>query len=160
MAKIGLTGGYTVIPEGTYIFKITDVNYKEEYGKMEVKMETATGLKHSEKFNLMAKDGGTNDGAINAFSFFAKTALNNFSLDEIDHKDLIGCFIECIVEHDIKPSTKDPNKTVTFIHLNEKRPVDGFDEEVSSPASAKKATVLEPSTRANPGSIDLDKLLG
>lgn len=42
MAKIGLTEGFTLIPEGTHVFKITEVNYKEDFGKMEVVMQTAT----------------------------------------------------------------------------------------------------------------------
>ena len=28
MAKIGLTEGFTLIPEGTHVFQITDVKYK------------------------------------------------------------------------------------------------------------------------------------
>ena len=39
MAKIGLSEGFSVIPEGTYVFKITKVNYKEDFGKMEVRAE-------------------------------------------------------------------------------------------------------------------------
>lgn len=31
MAKIGLTEGFTLIPEGTHVFKITEVNYKEDF---------------------------------------------------------------------------------------------------------------------------------
>ena len=34
MAKIGLTEGFTLIPEGTHVFKITEVKYKEVFGKM------------------------------------------------------------------------------------------------------------------------------
>lgn len=33
MAKIGLTEGFTLIPEGTHVFQITDVKYKEDFGK-------------------------------------------------------------------------------------------------------------------------------
>ena len=36
MAKIGLTEGFTLIPEGTHIFQITDVKYKEDFGKLEI----------------------------------------------------------------------------------------------------------------------------
>ena len=41
MAKIGLTEGFTLISEGTHVFKITEVNYKEDFGKMEVVVQTA-----------------------------------------------------------------------------------------------------------------------
>ena len=33
MAKIGLSEGFTLIPEGTHVFKITAVNYKEAFGR-------------------------------------------------------------------------------------------------------------------------------
>lgn len=153
MAKIALSEGFTLIPEGTHIFQITDVVYKEEFGKLEVKMKTAKGQSHTERFNLMKSDGSMNEGAINAFSYFAKTALNDYTLTEIDHQDLVDCFIECTVEHDVLPSNKDPNKTVTFVRLADKSPADGFDEDVAPPkktgAAPKKAS----------GAIDLDALL-
>lgn len=154
MAKIALSEGFALIPEGIHIFQITDVVYKEEFGKLEVKMKTAKGQTHTERFNLMKSDGSMNEGAINAFSYFAKTALNDYTLTEIDHQDLVDCFIECTVEHDVLPSNKDPNKTVTFVRLADKSPADGFDEEVAplkkTEAAPKKAS----------GSIDLDALLG
>ena len=154
MAKIALSDSFTPIPEGIHIFQITDVIYKEEFGKLEVKMKTAKGQTHTERFNLMKSDGSMNEGAINAFSYFAKTALNDYTLTEIDHQDLVDCFIECTVEHDVLPSNKDPNKTVTFVRLADKSPADGFDEEVAPPkkteAASKKAS----------GAIDLDALLG
>lgn len=53
MAKIGLTEGFSLIPEGTHVFKITDVKYKEEFGKLEVTMQTQGGSKHIERFSLL-----------------------------------------------------------------------------------------------------------
>lgn len=101
MAKIKLSeGGFTLIPEGVTTFKITEVEYKEDFGKMVVKMQTKSGQKHEERFSLLNKDGETNEGALKAFSYFAKTALNNFSLDEIDHEDIVGCYITATVKHE------------------------------------------------------------
>lgn len=111
MAKIGLSEGFTLIPEGTHVFKITAVNYKEAFGKLEITMQTQSGAKHIERFSLLKTDGSPNEGALNAFSYFAKTALNDFSLTEIDHEDLVGCFIECDVEHDVQPNKNKPDKT-------------------------------------------------
>ena len=54
MAKIGLTEGFTLIPEGTHVFQITDVKYKEDFGKMEIVMQLASGQKHTERFSLQA----------------------------------------------------------------------------------------------------------
>ena len=53
MAKIGLTEGFSLIPEGTHTFKITAVKYKEEFGKLEVTMQTQGGSKHIERFSLL-----------------------------------------------------------------------------------------------------------
>lgn len=168
MAKIGLSEGFSLIPEGTHVFKITAVNYKEDFGKMEVVMQTQGGLKHTERFSLLKSDGQPNEGALNAFSYFAKTALNDFSLTEIDHEDLLGHFIECDVEHDKQPSNKDPNKTVTFARLADKRVSDGWEGgEVAAPAPAPKpapapAPKTAPTTTGANGKpkVDLKALLG
>ena len=101
MAKIRLTeGGFSLIPEGTTTFKIVGVEYKEDFGKMSVDMQTKSGSKHTERFTLMKNDGNVNEGALKAFSYFAKTALNNYSLEEIDHEDLVGCYITATVKHE------------------------------------------------------------
>lgn len=163
MAKIALSEGFTVIPEGTHIFKITEVTYKETFGKIEVKMETANGLKHTERFSLIGKNGQPNEGAMNAFSFFAKTALNDFELTEIDHNDLVGRYMECVVEHDVQPSNKNPEKNVTFIRLADKSPADGFDEAVTSAPAAKKNTATAKAAtpvKNNTGGFNLDDILG
>ena len=34
MAKIGLSDGFSLVPEGTHVFKIITVNYNEDFGKM------------------------------------------------------------------------------------------------------------------------------
>ena len=163
MAKIALSEGFTVIPEGTHIFKITEVTYKETFGKIEVKMETAKGLKHTERFSLIGKNGQPNEGAMNAFSFFAKTALDDFELTEIDPNDLVGRYMECVVEHDVQPSNKNPNKNVIFIRLADKSPAYGFDEaEVTPPATKKTAPAKAKGTpvTSKTGGINLDDLLG
>ena len=156
MAKIGLSEGFTLIPEGTHIFKITGVNYKEAFGKMEVTMQTQTGAKHIERFSLLKSDGSANEGALNAFSYFAKVALGDFEVVEIDHTDLIGCFIECDVEHEALPSKKDPNKTVTFARLTDKRVSDGWEETAAVPVEKAVPKV----TKGGKPGVDLKALLG
>ena len=101
MAKIKLSeGGFSLIPEGTTTFKITEVEYKEDFGKLTVNMQTKTGAKHTERFSLLKANGEVNEGAIKAFSYFAKTALNNFGLDEIDDQAIVGCYITATVTHE------------------------------------------------------------
>lgn len=102
MAKIKLTeGGFTLIPEGTYTFRVVEVdddNY-EDFGELIVKMKTENGLTHDERFKLMTADGEVNEGALRAWSYFAKTCLNNFRAEEIDTQDIVGCYITAEVTH-------------------------------------------------------------
>ena len=47
---------------------------------------------------------------LKAFSYFAKTALNNYSLDEIEETDLVGCYITANVTHEDFEFTKGTRK--------------------------------------------------
>lgn len=145
MTKIKLTDGFSLIPEGTHVFQITDVDYKEQYGKLEITMKTAKGQSHIERFSLIKDSGAINEGAYNAFSFFAKTALNDFSVSEIEPDKLVGHYMKCEVTHDTVPSKKDPSKVFTFARLGDKSPADGFEGN----------TVTAPT-----GGYDLNSLLG
>lgn len=149
-------GGFTVVPEGEHIFKITEVNWDEDFGKLELTLETANGYKHIERFTLLDQNGEVNEKANNAYSFFARTALNNPSLDEIEHTDLVGCYIAAVVTHDVKPSTKDPAKTVTFVKLGDKKPASGFGATTTSAPAEKTET----KTTKKSNKVNLDELLG
>ena len=164
MATIKLTGGgFTLIPEGIHVFKIVDVEYKESYGKMSVKMQTAEGQEHEERFSFLKANGETNEGALKAFSYFAKTALNDYSREEIDHTELIGRFIRCEVEHtEPQPNRNNPEKMVQFVRLGDKTPADGFDTvPAQKPANPPApATPAATTTQKPSGGFDLDSLLG
>lgn len=163
MARIGLTSGFTVIPEGTHIFKIIDVNYKEAFGKLEVAMQTQNGHKHTERFSLLTATGQPNEGAYNAFSYFAKAALNDLELTEIEHTDLIGCFLECDVEHEVQENRNKPGKTVTFVRLADKRASEGWSEEAVVKATPVQKTAPAATTvtkKAGKPAMDLKALLG
>lgn len=129
MAKIRLSelGGFTLIPEGTTTFKIVEVDYKEDFGKMEVVLQTKSGSKHTEKFAFTKNSGEVNEGAIKAFSYLAKTALNNFSLDEIDDQDIVGCYITATVKHEEFESNKEPGKMLKSVKLSDYVNAVGFD---------------------------------
>ena len=101
MAKIALVDtGWSLIPEGKYTFKISEVEYKEDFGKLEVKLVTKNGQSHTERYSLLTANGSYNEGAQKAFSYLAKTALNNWTLDAIARDDLIGCYVSATVEHE------------------------------------------------------------
>lgn len=152
MANITLTNSFTVCPEGKHIFRIYKVDYNQDFGKLAIYMVNAQGITHVERFSLMNQHGEMNDKACNAFSFFAKTAMNNFSLESIDHQDLVDHYIGCEIVHTVVPSTKEPNKTVTFTNTAEKWVADGFDTE-----PVEKALTL--GKVAPTPTVDLDNIL-
>ncbi len=154
MSKLPISSGFSLCPAGVHVFRIYAVDYNEDFGKLEVKMVTANGITHSERFSLLGKDGEPNEKACNAFSYFAKTALNDFSIEEIDHTDLIDHFIKAEIVHTTSPSNKDPNKTVTFANMGDKAPADGFDT-----TPCEKALNLGKKQEKPKSDLDLDKLL-
>ena len=176
MARIPMTSGFALIPEGTYVFRIYDAKYDEEFGKIEVKLVNAAGMTHTERFSIKDKNDEMNEKALNAFSYFAKTAMGDFSLEDIDPEELIDPFICAEVVHTKLPSNKDPNKTVTFASLGDKSPAEYFDtepvaraltrgKEGTSPAPKAAAAAPAPATApaAQPTAVkglDLDALLG
>ena len=161
MAQIKMTSGFTVCPEGVHIFRIYKVDYDQEFGKITVYLVNAKGITHTERFSLLGNNGLVNEKACNAFSYFAKTALNDFSLEEIDHNDLVGHYIKAEVVHTVTPSSKDPSKTMTFANLTNKWVADGFDTTPVSKAltlgSESTDVVKEPIKTTG---LDLDSLLG
>ncbi len=179
MARIPMTSGFVLIPEGTYVFGIYAATYDEEFGKIEIKLVTAKGMTHTERFSIKDSNDQLNEKALNAFSYFAKTAMNDFDLEDVDPEELIGHFIEAEVVHTNLPSNKDPNKTVTFANLGDKAPADGFTEEPTArvlallsgeqgkkstpkPKAAQRAAQKPQETPSPVPSkgLDLDALLG
>ena len=131
MAIINLSEnkGFSLISEGWHDFKITAVEYDERFGKMEIQLVTKAGQKHTERYMLLDNNGEVNQGGVNAFSFFARVAMNDFQLDSLDHEDLVGKFIRGKVEHKrgTKPNPK-TGKYATFANITEKEPSVGFAE--------------------------------
>lgn len=171
MARIPMTSGFVLIPEGTYIFRIYEASYDEEFGKIVVKLVNAQGATHTEKFSIKNHDDTYNEGAMNAFSYFAKTAMNDFTLEDIDPEELVDHYIEAEIVHSQLPSNKDPNKTVTFANLGDKSPADGFDtepvaraltlgkEQEAPKAKAQTAPTQAAKAEAPTKGLDLDALL-
>lgn len=166
MARIPMTSGFALIPEGEYVFRIYDATYDEDFGRIEVKLVNAQGATHTERFSIKNSEDEYNEGALNAFSFFAKTAMNDFTMEDIDPAQLINHYIRAEVLHTKTPSKKDPTKMVTFANLGDKSPADGFDTEPvaralelgnknSAPAQPRKAASAPAST-----GLDIDALLG
>lgn len=129
MAKIKLSEAtFTLIPEGTTVFKVVDVDDSkyEDFGKLEVKLQTAKGESHTEKFTIIKANGELNEGALKAWSYFARTCLNNYQADEIDTQDIKGCFIKATVKHEEYESNKEPGKMLKAVRLNDYATASGF----------------------------------
>ena len=143
MARIPMTGGFQMMPEGEQVLKITSAEYDEDFGKATFTLMNAKGQTCQERFSLLNQDGSTNGKAMNAFSFFAKTALNNFDVEDVDPEELVGHYLKAEIIHNQVPSTKDPSKMVTFVNLGNKSPADGFEGAPAAPAPAPKASGLD-----------------
>ncbi len=164
MATITMTGGFALVPEGTHVFRIYNVDYNATFGKLIVHMVTAEGITHKERFGLMRPDGSMNEGACNAFSFFAKTALDNFGLEEIDHADLINHYIKADVTHTHVDSTKEEGKQLTFAKLGNLSVAEEFDitptnKALTIGATPEPAPAPAPAPQENKG-VNLASLLG
>jgi hypothetical protein len=137
-----MTGGFQIMPEGEQVLKITKAEYDEDFGKAIFVLENAKGQTCQERFSLLNQDGSPNEKALGAFSFFAKTALNDFDIEDVDPEELVGHYLRAEVIHKKVPSNKDPNKMMTFTNLGDKSPADGFDG-APAPAPAPKASGLD-----------------
>ena len=169
MARIPMTSGFALIPEGTYVFRVYGASYDEEFGKIEIKLVNAAGMTHTERFSIKNNNDEINEKALNAFSYFAKTVMNNYELEDIDPEELVDHFICAEVVHTKAPSTKDPTKTVTFVNLSgNKSPADYFDTEPVARAltlgkeNNVPTTPVQQTKPVAPTSkgLDLDSLLG
>ena len=160
MAMIPMTSGFSICPKGVHIFRIYKVDYNEEFGKLIVYLVNAQGNTLQERFSLMNADGGINERACAAFSFFAKTALNDFSLEAVDPATLVDHYIKAEVTHTDLPSNKDPNKTMTFANIGDKWVADGFDTTpVPKALTLGKNTPIVEEAPAPTTGFDLDSLL-
>ena len=140
MARISMTGGFKPIPEGEQVLKITAAEYDEDFGKAIFTLANAKGQTCRETFNLLNQDNTPNERAMNAFSYFAKNAMNNFDMEDVDPAELVGRYIRVEVIHNKVPSNQDPTKMITFVNLGNKSPADGFD---GVPAEPTKPTGLD-----------------
>ena len=132
MAKVKLSEStFTLIPEGTTIFKVMEVDDSkyEDFGKLFVKLQTAKGETHTENFTIIKTNGELNEGALKAWSYFARTCLGNYQVDEIDTQDIVGCYIKATVKHETYIRTKGDHagEEGTSVRLNDYAKATGFD---------------------------------
>ncbi len=165
MAMIPLTNGFTRCPEGVHVFRIYKVDYDEEFGKLHVYLVNAQGITHLEKYYFVRTDGTVNEQACSIFSHFAKTALNDTSIEAVDPLTLVDRYIKANIVHTVQPNKNDPTKTVTFVNLGDKWVADGFDttpvpKALTLGKEAAAAPVAQPAPAPAPATgLDLNALL-
>lgn len=101
MAKITLAesnGAFINQPGKNVLLRITKAKYDTEYGKVEIVLENENGEIVNNNYNLIDNDGSTNEGALKAFSYFARVAVGDWGRDDIEDEDLVGCFVRCDIE--------------------------------------------------------------
>lgn len=156
MAKMKLSEStFSLIPEGSTIFKVVEVDDSkyDDFGKIAVKLQTAKGETHTENFTLVKANGELNEGALKAWSYFARVCLNNFQADEIDTQDIVGCYIQATVKHETYTRTKGDKAGTEgkAVRLNDYTTASGF-------SGAKGAQAVENDTDED-DSDDLDNFL-
>lgn len=164
MPMIPMINTFTVCPEGVHVFRIYKVDYNEEFGKLLIHLVNAQGITHTERFSIMGADGSINEKACAAFSFFAKTALNNFSMEAVDPNTLVDHYIKAQVTHTVQPNKNDPTKTVTFANLGDKWVAEGFDTQPVAKAltlgkETTAPTAPAPTAQTPTTGLDLNALL-
>lgn len=123
MARLTLTSGYSLMDEGTQIVRIYGVEYKEAFGNLTVYLINAQGQTMRETFRFKTAKGEPNEGALNAFSYFAKCAMNDFDIVDIDPTELVNHYIQVEIVHN-----KSDNTGRTYANLGrDKAAADGFD---------------------------------
>ena len=145
MAKIPLMKSeFTRIPEGTYIFKVAKVTYDENFGELKIDLITKDGLKHTERYGLLDKNGETCEPAVKSFSYTARVLLNNQDVEEIDEQDLVGCYMIATVIHEMS-TAKNPKTGKPYINvkLNDKAPTWGFDADKKEKPKATESVSLD-----------------
>ena len=112
MAKIKLAEtGFHLIPEGTYVWTIKKATYDAKFNKVNVDFENENGEKITNKYSL------GNPGGAKAFSFLAKTALNNYGATELDPETLVGKKVIGDIEHSEVESNAKEGEMVKFANL-------------------------------------------
>jgi len=132
MGMLKLSNGFSVLPEGETVLYVTGVDYDEKWGKIEIHFINADGSKHSERYKIYKDNGDLNEPALNAFSWIARTILNDPSVEEIDPKSLAGHYVACTVYHE--QYTGNDGKARTYAHIKDYDAADAFDRPMNDKA--------------------------
>lgn len=93
MAKIRLSqGGGFISSEGkNVLLKVISAEYKQDFGKINITLVNKTGQSIQNNF-VISRNGKDNEGALKAFSFFARQVMGTY-VDDIEIEELIGRYV-------------------------------------------------------------------
>lgn len=112
-----------IIAEGEHILQITKVEDKSMFGKLEFTLRNAKGQFVNNNFRNL----DTNPKAVNAMSYFVRCALDDFTVEEIEPKDLVGKYVKCEITHNKGSKVTFANITSTSTLSDEDKDAIGFD---------------------------------
>lgn len=168
--RVPLTSGFTFMPEGEHVLKISEAEFKEEFGKVKLTFVNASGKKHFENYQLYDKDGNANDGAFSAFSSLARAALNDGDgeLEDIDPADLKGKYIKGLITYREYTDKEGKNKKTTqkepgtWWEEVDSAEIAAFEQEAgkASAANAARAPAEAKPAAKTAAVFDLNALLG
>lgn len=177
MITLPLTGGFAPMDEGEQVLRIYGVEYDERKANLTIHMINAQAQTMREVFRFKKANNETNEGAMNAFSYFAKVAMGDFELTELNPENLVNRYIRVEVVHN-------EHNGNTYANLGwNKEHAEDFDEDPvpealekvfipkpEKPARERKKARKTKATRKAPqeapeevvpeGGYDLDTLLG
>lgn len=97
MAKIKLaasTGGAFISKAGkNVLLQIIESDYDQDFGKVSIVLQNKKGETMQNNFNLLDAEGSLKEGALKAFSYFSRVALGDWSKDDIEAEELVGCVL-------------------------------------------------------------------
>ena len=96
---------YQDLEPGKYQFKIVDIKYDADFGRVETKLETESGRLVYYTYYLKDNDGNPNDYQLQGFARMAKTALNDKNAKQIDPNVLAGKSFKAELLYKESPNT-------------------------------------------------------
>lgn len=136
-------GGFEPVSVGEHIFRVDEIKYDADFGKVDAVHVTADGKKVFEHWRFEKNDGTPNEGAIKSFGFFAHICLDDFSITDVDPDNLVGCYFIGEVEHE------EYNGKI-YPRIKNRKTAKGFETE----------TKAEETPVASADEFDLDDILG
>lgn len=106
-------GGFISEAGNNVLLKVTKAEYNETFGKITIVLMNEKGEYITNKYQIR-RNGKPNEGALRAFSFFARQCLNHY-VEDIDPQELLGSYVVAdIVAYDSDREDDDGNPIIYY----------------------------------------------